>query len=87
MQNIQKFREAQSICPFAYKLVFCMISDRERLKLKPQQMEYMLYNPYCSTCNTPNMQAQRLPLFLKGLGVQVDNLNFKYEKNMKDADP
>lgn len=48
-------------------------------------MQYMLHNPYFSNCNTDNMQAQRLPLFLKGLDAQMDNLNFKYEKNTKDA--
>lgn len=48
-------------------------------------MEYVLPNPYCSDCNTHNTQAQRLPLFLKGLDVQMDNLNLKYEENTKDA--
>lgn len=46
-------------------------------------MEYTLHNIYCSNCGTHNMQAQRLPLFLTGIDVQMDNLNFKCEKNVK----
>lgn len=62
-----------------------VFSDRERLILKICEMEYSLHNPYCSICNSHNIQAQILPLFLKGLDVQMVNLNFKYEKNRKDA--
>lgn len=40
----------------------------------------MFYNAYCSNCNTHNMQVQRLPLFLKGLIIQIDNVNLKYKK-------